>query len=198
MKKTITLFVIIQFLLVSNAQIGIIRNDYPLIKNSDSLSKNPIVSINSSAFVIGNKQNQIYGTSISPILILNSHKKFSYGFGTQISIVNSSLLYNSETKKVNTQTYYQNSIFIFGRYKASDKIEFSGYLYQNIPLGKINKANENIFMQNDKAVSVDLQYKISEKSFIHIGLDYQQGNFPSFNNSRYRGFNTTPFFSPNF
>lgn len=196
MKKIILTFLAISFYWATNAQIGINLLDSPIQKKDSGLFSNTKVSLSSQFFVMGNKQQHLYGSSITPSISFSYDKRFSYGFGTRISSLHAGNLLNSEITKQAPQTYYQNSLFIFGTYQATEKLQISGFLYQDLPLkNNLNQETLPLF-QSNKGIYVDFNYQINEKTFFQIGIDYNQGNSPFNRHSRFpNGYHST-FFTP--
>lgn len=182
MKKIILTFLVINIYWATNAQVGINLLDSPIHKKDSSAFSNTRVSLSSQFFVMGNKQHQLYGSSLTPSISFSNDKRFSYGFGTRISSFNTGNQLNTEISKHTPQTYFQNSLFVFGRYQATEKLQISGFLYQDMPLKNNLNQETSPFFQSNKGIYVDFNYKINEKTFFQIGFDYNQGNSP-FNRS---------------
>lgn len=181
--------------LATNAQVGVSLLDSPIQKKDSGLFSNTKVSLSSSFFVMGNKQQQLYGSSLTPSISFSNNKRFSYGFGTRISSLHAGNLANSEMTTLSPQTYFQNSLFVYGSYQATEKLQISGFLYQDMPLKNNLNQETPPFFQSNKGIYVDFNYKINEKTFFQIGIDYNQGNSPfnrsaGFSNGYYPAFFT--------
>lgn len=178
MKKIILTFLVISIYWATNAQVGVNLLDSPIQKKDSGLFSNTRVSLSSNFFVMGNKQHQFYGSSLTPSISFSNDKRFSYGFGTRISSFHTENTLNSEMTKQTPQTYFQNSLFVFGSYRATEKLQISGFLYQDMPLKNNLNQETSPFFQSNKGIYVDFNYKINEKTFFQIGFDYNQGNSP--------------------
>jgi hypothetical protein len=195
MKKALLLFLVLSLFMATKAQLGINFEDSPF-QRRDSISKNPSFSLSSGAFVMGNRQQHIFGSHITPILTFDKAKKFSYGFGTQISNIQTSGFSNMNSEDNFPKSYFQNSMFVFGRYQATEKLQISGFLYQDMPLNRSNNFETKTMMQENKGFYLDFNYQINKNTYFQIGIDYNQGNSPM---NRHTGFSnrySSPFFTP--
>ncbi len=180
---------------------------FPLIsspKAIDTVKVNPTqFSLTAGAFVMGNKNNAYYGSYVMPMVRLNSDKRFSYGFGASISTSNfNSGIVNSNIEKSSLliQPRINNTVFVFGSYQVSDKIQVNGSLYQQINPNAIPSGNLNYQNQSNRGMNLNIVYKASENSSFQFDFQYSNGNqglYP-FNPSIGSGVNHVPnnYFSP--
>lgn len=199
MKNLIALFLLVIAIQMQNfAQVS-----FPLLQTqskTDTSKINPTqFSLSAGAFVMGNKQNALYGSYVTPMVRLNSDKRFSYGFGASISTsnINSNFINTgNETQILSIQPRIRNTVFVFGSYQVSEKFQINGSYYQDVSPNAIsfNKANSNSLNQSAKGVNLSLIFNATEHSSFQFDFNYSTGNqgFYPYNMNTRSNFNQVP------
>lgn len=194
LKKTIANILIGFLFLFFQTNSVVSQTKLPIDTIAKPLSWN--VSIGSSVMG-GFNGSPLFSTFIAPQLNYKLTDKWSVGGGLIVrnySLGGARTLSNEQTTTSLPQNITQSLFFVHGSYQATNRLMINATVYKSFDSGGfLGYQNQvNAFNQNFKGIMVDVNYKITEHSYISIGLDYSDGaNNPflnrSYNNSSFMG-----------
>ncbi len=148
---------------------------------SDTVTK-PIswnVSIGSSVST-GFNGGALFSTFIAPQMNYKLTNKWSFRGGIIVrnyTLGGASLLSNEKVGSALPQNITQSMFFMRGSYQPTNRLLINATVYKSFDSGGLfgTQSQINAFNQNFKGIMVDVNYKITEHSYITIGLDYSDG-----------------------
>ncbi len=133
-------------------------------------------------------------TFISPKLDYSVHENWSLYTGISFQTVsfNKMVFQNSETaqdKNLHHVSLITN--FIGGSYRPSEKIEINAMVFNSTDISNFSTSQNNtrLFETNFKGLMMDVNYKISERTTLSIGLNYS--NNANINNNQFSIFDNS-------
>ena len=136
-----------------------------------------------------------FNTYIAPQYYYTLNSKWSVGGGAVISNtqITSPLYYSGEqSSQKMALNFSQSTLFAFGTYRPSDRLTLNALVYKSFDVHDNAKTKDqiNAFNANMKGVMLNMNYKITEHTFINIGLNYSDGGYnPFMQNTGMGGFN---------
>ena len=182
MKKLITssLFLFCASIIVAQTS----TDDYYQAPKSNFLSKDKVsasISMGTGMSFFGSTKNSAITTFIAPKIGYQLTKKFRLNIGLMhytmtgnsfMPMNQNEALFNNSNRSISG-----NLLFVEGQYQLTNKLMMSGAVMYN--------ANANLNKNNNyKAVSIGMDYKLSEHASIGIRANISQGNNSPYYNNR--------------
>lgn len=154
-------------------QAQIQSGDYRL--SDYSFAKKPYYSLKiGSQFTTQMNGNSLFGTSISPSIILPLKPKFSIetGISYQSLFLGPGI---SDDSQSGSKHFSLGSIYMSGLYELNPKVTLRGTAWKQFDLSS-SKMNPRVIDFEAEGINIGLQYEVTEKFRIEASFEYSNGN----------------------